>query len=196
MKINLEEPFRSLWLSGYLRYSKEDGRGRIDLINSKDDRTTISYARYLKSVELGYILPREYEVDHKNVDHTNDNLDNLQVLTKQEHRKKTAKDFGGRDYAAFTCPECETVFVRETYKVKKNQSNVFCSRQCNGKSSNNDNRFIAVPIDAELVEKIKALGDEGYSGYKIAKVLDISANTARTYLKQFCTKVSEPSQNH
>lgn len=86
--IELQEPFKSNWKKGYLRYSNKDRRGRVDLYNTNSDRTTISYARYLKSVELGYVVPEGYEVDHKDNDKTNDDINNLQILTEEDNRLK------------------------------------------------------------------------------------------------------------
>ena len=90
MVINLEEPYSSLYRKGYLRIPK-DGRKMVDLFNSSEDRTTISYARYLMCVNLGYILSKDYEVDHIDRDKNNDDISNLQVLSVEEHRRKTQK---------------------------------------------------------------------------------------------------------
>lgn len=71
MKIELEEPFKSLWKNGYL-VNDNEGRKRVMLYNSPDNRSGVTYARYLKCVELGYILPTRLEVDHDDHDKTND----------------------------------------------------------------------------------------------------------------------------
>ena len=47
--------------------------------------------RYLMCVHLGYILPTELEVDHKDNDKTNDDFNNLQILTKEQNRIKEVK---------------------------------------------------------------------------------------------------------
>jgi hypothetical protein len=92
MKIELQEPFLSKWRNGYLRISNE-GRQILDLVNNDANRTTISYARYLMGVKLGYEVPYEFEVDHKDGDKANDESSNLQTLTKEEHKLKTSKTF-------------------------------------------------------------------------------------------------------
>lgn len=92
MKIKLDYPFDMEWKHGYLRVDKKTGRKRLDLYNSPSDRSTISYARYLKCVDLGYILTEDYEVDHRDNNCTNDDLDNLNVLTKEEHLKRLVKN--------------------------------------------------------------------------------------------------------
>lgn len=112
-RIILEPPFNSLWKRGYIREDRK-GRKRVDLVNSKIDRTTISYARYLVCVELGFILSDEYEVDHVDADCSNDSLDNLQILTREEHMSKTQKEATtGRTMVCCTCPECGIIFQKE-----------------------------------------------------------------------------------
>lgn len=136
MKLKLEEPFKSKWKKAYLRESKEDGRKRVDLVNSNTDRTTISYARYLVCVNLGYELGEGYEVDHIDADCTNDSLDNLQVLTCEEHREKCRLErTTGRTFSTLTCDFCGTEFERERGKCSdsKQYKSSFCSRSCMGK---------------------------------------------------------------
>lgn len=135
MKIKLEEPFKSLWRLGYLRESKTDGRRRIDLVNSNKNRTTISYARYLKSVELGYMIEDTYEVDHINANRKDDSIVNLQLLTKEQHREKTGKEFTGRSMIELQCAYCNSIFSRFANQDhrKHGTKNSFCSRRCNGK---------------------------------------------------------------
>ena len=135
MILELEEPFKSIWKKGYLRQSSIDGRRRVDLFNTNNDRTTISYAKYLMVVHLGQDIPEGYEVDHIDNDSTNDILSNLQILTEEEHRIKTGKHNTGRTIVTLTCPICGTVFEREKRQVKV--ANPKCSRRCNGLSSKN-----------------------------------------------------------
>lgn len=136
MKIELQEPFKSKWKSGYLRESEIDGRKRVDLFNSNKDRTTIAYAKYLMSVHLGHEIPEGYEVDHIDDDSTNDEISNLQLLTEEEHLLKTTKSLStGRTMIKLVCPVCGNEFEREKRQVKV--SNPKCSRRCNGLASKN-----------------------------------------------------------
>lgn len=138
MKIKLEEPFKSKWKFGYLRESKIDGRKRVDLFNSNSDRTTISYARYMMTVHLGSEIPEGYEVDHIDEDNTNDVLNNLQLLTEEEHRMKNSKrQKTGRNVVTLICPVCGIEFYRERRHVKV--ANPKCSRRCNGLTTKNLN---------------------------------------------------------
>ena len=128
MVINLEEPYSSLYRKGYLRISK-DGRKRVDLFNSNKDRTTISYARYIMSVSLGYVLSKDYEVDHVDRDKTNDDMSNLQVLSIEEHRQKNSKEMTtGRTCTIVVCENCGKDLLRETSTLR--YKTYYCNNSC------------------------------------------------------------------
>lgn len=135
MKIDVA-PLFSMWKHAYLRTSK-DGRKRVDFINSSRNRTTISYARYLKSIEIGHVIPKNFEVDHIDGDNSNDDLCNLQVLHKSQHRRKTRttqiENGFVRSQSVCVCEHCGTPFVRYTNRVHTtNLFGQFCSRSCSG----------------------------------------------------------------
>lgn len=136
MKIELEEPFKSLYKHGYARVSTKDKRKRVDLVNNSKDRTTISYARYLMCVSAGYILDDNLEVDHINCDESNDDISNLQILTKEQHREKTNREITtGRSGIHLVCSCCGIIFFRETRYLKRSKVYTACSRKCNGNLS-------------------------------------------------------------
>lgn len=134
MRIELNRPYSDDWRLGYLRTSP-DGRKRVDLFNTNSDRTTVSYSRYLMACKEGRYLSDNEEVDHKDTDCTNDDIDNLQILSIEEHRLKTSNENTGRSFITLSCSYCGTVFDKELriIKSKPNQLNHFCSRSCNGK---------------------------------------------------------------
>lgn len=184
MIINLEKPFSDDWRKGYLRQSK-DGRKRIDLFNSDKDRTTISYARYLICVSIGEYLSKDYEVDHINGDNSDDKLENLQVLRKEEHLLKSARERTTGAFLEHICPECGTSFRKYKCQIGKDTKNAFCSRSCNGKFNFKLKNFkIGTTISEEKISKIKELQIEGYSAHQIAKIVDISFDTAVKYMNK------------
>jgi hypothetical protein len=130
MKIELEEPFKSLWNGGYLiEGSKSAGTGRkmVVLHNNSKDRTTISYARYLWIINNGDISS-SLEVDHINNDRTDDRLENLQLLTKGENLDKAKRS---TTYIDKKCEWCNNPF-----KVRAgNDKTKTCGRSCGGKLS-------------------------------------------------------------
>lgn len=127
MKIHLQSPFSKDWKVGYLVLNTEN-RQMVCLYNSQSDRTTISYARYLMSIKLDRYLSIDEHVDHIDEDKTNDNIDNLQILSPKENHNKSLKT--GETFIGFICPVCKIDF-----KLSKRQShkiNPCCSRKCGG----------------------------------------------------------------
>ncbi len=187
MKITLEEPFSSLYRKGYLRVSKKDKRKRVDLFNSNTDRTTISYARYIMCVSLGYILSDDFEVDHIDCDETNDLFSNLQILTVEDHREKTRQEFStGRSGMDLICQCCGKKFFRETRNINKSKIWVVCSRSCNGKLSriNSLSGKRRIEVSDEIKSLIIKLRSEGLSDYKIAPIVNLTRAKLQRYRKE------------
>lgn len=84
MKIKLETPFKEKYEYGYLVTNKEPRR-HVILYNSKDDRTSLSFARYLMSVHLKRELNKDEVVDHVDGNQLHDLIENLQILTYSEN---------------------------------------------------------------------------------------------------------------
>lgn len=129
MKIELEEPFKSLWRNGYLVVNNENRRN-VCLVNNQSDRTTISYARYLMSVKLGHLVPDNLEVDHDDNDKTNDDLENLQLLTQQKNSDKNNKL--NIIYYNFNCCVCKKDFQLTGRQLgqRRNKITPTCSKTC------------------------------------------------------------------
>lgn len=141
MLIELQEPFKSKWKKGYLRTNKED-RNVVDLFNNNNDRTTISYARYLMGVKLGYEVPNNYEVDHINNNRTDDRIENLQLLTPEQNLLKqqwwvTAMVV---NWTILPCTYCKELFYITERELKnrrkQGREHEFCSRSCAAKFHN------------------------------------------------------------
>lgn len=164
MRIELEEPFRSKWRKGYKRISTKDGRARIDLVRSSKERTTISYARYLLSVNVGRELLENEEADHIDSDATNDSIENLQILYRDKHLEKTLAEREGRLYSIVRCPQCREEFQSPENQVRNGKKLKFCSRSCNGKFSTRaetkwiyrDEEMIELLAREQIICKFKA----------------------------------------
>lgn len=135
MKIELQEPFKSIWKNGYLLTNPEN-RQNVCLVNDSA-RTTISYSRYLICIKLGYMLSNEYEVDHIDNDKTNDDINNLQVLTKQQNIEKENLRYltYNQVRCGYHCAYCELPFIvterEKKMKIKQSKTGLaFCSREC------------------------------------------------------------------
>lgn len=187
MLIDLEEPFKSLWLRGNLYISKENRRTLS--LSGLNNSFTITYARYLMCVKLGYILPTELEVDHIDYDKTNDDISNLQVLTKQENLLKEHYRYIMEEQKCygFICAYCETNFILTERKVNmrlaQNVELAFCSRPCAQKYyiTTSGNNFSKPEISNENKLAIKELHASGLSSYKISETTGFARNTVMKY---------------
>ena len=94
-KIELSPPFSLDWRFGYLVTNSEN-RKSVILYSSSCKRTTVSYARYLLSCREGRYLKPEEEADHINNDKTDDQISNLQILSKLENIRKQAANLVGK----------------------------------------------------------------------------------------------------
>lgn len=173
MKIELELPYSKDWKKAYLRVSPIDGRARLDLVNSETHRTTTAYARYLLAVKLGRYLSEDEEADHINNDCSNDDLDNLQVLSVEEHKAKTKAFVEGRNYTTCVCAYCQKEFQREVRNIKNNKN--LCSRSCNAKYNREYGGWTGKgPSYSEQdIEAVRELRRQGFSDYKIGPILNM-----------------------
>lgn len=136
MKIPIGFPFNQRWNNAYLVVNDEPRRNII-LFNSDEDRTTISFARYLASCYFGFYISEEFVVDHIDGDTMNDSLANYQILTHQQNVLKGYIETGrSKIHSEFKCGVCGNVFSKprnQTHFVKPIKS-TYCSRSCSGKS--------------------------------------------------------------
>lgn len=98
---------------------------------------TTLYSRYLMEQHLGRRLdPVSETVDHINDDFTDDRIDNLQLMTRADNARKSARP---RETMDFTCPIRLTDSVGRARNYRQNQlvqgkSGPYCSKSCAGKA--------------------------------------------------------------
>lgn len=129
MKIYVIDLYKGEFDKAYL-YVGKDHRKRVSLFSKTGNSKWISYARYLWEEAYGTI-PNGYEVDHINNDKTDDRLENLQLLTREDNIKKMLLS-RKKSIVKLICPICK----KEFYFEKRNLStrpNPCCSRQCGHK---------------------------------------------------------------
>jgi hypothetical protein len=137
------DPYKDAKIYG--PYTRKDGRKHIIAIYPDGAKITVSYPRYLLEMKLGRFLDENEEVDHNDLDFTNDSLDNLVIREPIEHRELDARRLKPQ---TFMCPVCYRVFVLEgqtlhnvlTEQRRKNTTGPYCSRSCAGKGSRIQNR--------------------------------------------------------
>jgi hypothetical protein len=122
----------------YGPYRRKDGRQIVIHYDGRHRRTQ-SYPRYLMEQELGRKLEPWEQVDHINNDPTDDRLDNFQILTPKEKKKKAAIANGlSAKWLYFECPVCDSGFILKESTYRANQGvqgkkGPYCSRSCAGK---------------------------------------------------------------
>lgn len=114
----------------YIR--KQDGRKHVIVYWFEEDkRQTVSYPKWLMEQKLDRFLTENETVDHIDRDFTNNDLDNLQILSRHEH---AALDVIRRKTINVQCVECNTKFEIEGSTIyTRHKAGPFCSRQCSGK---------------------------------------------------------------
>lgn len=137
MPSEAEFPFEGYKLYGPTLDRKEN-RHKVFLVRQwNGDRTTLTLARYRMCVHLGRILDRSEEVDHMDEDRLNDNLDNLQILTRAgNNRKSNFKR--GVTFLRMKCPGCGKLFEKEkrkTHLARSKGTFTACSKKCGGSAS-------------------------------------------------------------
>ncbi|AFU63643.1 hypothetical protein [Salmonella phage SSE121] len=115
-------------------YVRDDGRQHVIIYLYDGMQMTRSYPKYLMEMHLGRELDPDLEtVDHIDRDVNNNNISNLQVLTRKANAEKSAL----RAKEIY----CNCLWCGNTFKLSKSQrknrsdkkSGPFCSRSCSGK---------------------------------------------------------------
>lgn len=180
MIIELEEPFKSKWKRGYMMPSREN-RMMVYLYNTPKDRSTISYAKYIYGVHLGYEVPEGLEVDHINNDKTDDRLENLQLLTREQNKKKYVHWYRENNNVQTTlsCRNCRKLFKIPTRNVRfKNLDTICCSRECSYALKRVPKN---VKLPEEVINKIKKLASEGLTLHRIVMRVGVPLDIVKKY---------------
>lgn len=139
-RVRAEFPYEDYWL--YIVFHRKENRRMANLIRIDDikQRKTLSYARYLMSVDKKRYLTEDEEVDHINNDKTNDELSNLQILSKEDNLKKQElyrATYSQPKTMKLVCPVCGINFDYPTrnfkHHTKNGRTRFNCSRKCAGK---------------------------------------------------------------
>jgi HNH endonuclease len=172
LRIKVDIPFDKEFTRAYLNRSKLDSRNRVTLVRLDYTGTVMSYARYLLSVKIGRILYDNEEADHINGDPTDDSIDNLQILSLEDHKKKSASERVCEE-DTLVCANCLKEFQRPSRVQRyKHNENKFCSYKCNGKFNSRHSTCIGAynrKITEEDILKMLEMVIKGYSGYRISK---------------------------
>jgi hypothetical protein len=128
----------------YGPYTRNDKRQHVIVIYDDGSRKTVSYPKFLLEQKIGRVLLPHETCDHIDGDLTNNNLENLQVLSRSENSTK-AMALKKAEQILFVCPECGISFYKNMWEVranqlKKKQAGPFCSKSCAGRYGQKQNK--------------------------------------------------------
>lgn len=157
----------------YRVFHKKEGRYFAVLV-SRDHRTTIAYAKYSLEISLGRKLKLNHEAHHKDGDHTNDVIDNLEEIERPEHVKRHAR---GQTMISGVCLHCGQPFVRPKRNARAMK---YCTRTCYGAAMKIEGRRPNNTSSCARGQKPVRHGTEvGYSHHRCRYDLCRAAHTAR-----------------
>ncbi len=118
----------------YGPYTRKDNRKHLILYDENQNKRTLSWPKALIEIKLGRLLIGNETVDHDDEDKTNDDYNNLKILTRADNARKSIKP---AELYTFICPECRHEATKSLRMVKHNKKQKkfgpFCSRSCAGR---------------------------------------------------------------
>lgn len=136
----------------YGPYIGDDGRQRCVLYFEDGKTSSKSYSRLLMEEKLGRLLLDGEEVDHKDDNNTNDDINNLQILTKLDNIAKhyVNKIMDNIEFYPFECVWCLTHFILDkstlTNRIKQTKIGLaFCCRKCSVDYSLANDVYVITP---------------------------------------------------
>lgn len=172
MRIELEEPYKSVYKPFGTVSILKNGRRIIYFTKLDGTQTGTSYARYLLSVKLGYFISDEYQVDHIDNNRTNDDVDNLQPLKYIDNIKKYHKYYKENIQKTYElkCKQCFKNYIvnQQTYTSTLNNKNTYCSKDC---------LHLSQTLSSDLISKINELAIKGETNESISRILLIDSTT-------------------
>ena len=157
----------------------------------KATKKVISYPRYIIAKELGRELTEDEEVHHIDGNPLNNDINNLQVLTKEEHAKLHAQKYHDK---IMICPWCGEEFLwtsKQQSNFYRNQNRKryknsfgapFCSKSCAGKygkqmqgtmTGHQSNRRKLCEDDVRYIRKNYIPHDKQYGMHALARKYNV-----------------------
>ena len=103
----------------YGPYLRKDGRKHL-VYKLDGKHKSLSYPKYLMECHLGRYLEEWETVDHIDEDFTNDDINNLRVISRLDNILRSA--IRNHD-VEMVCPECDDKFLIKGSKISKIRAN-------------------------------------------------------------------------
>lgn len=118
-------------------YIRKDNRKHVVLYYNTNKKKTVSYAKYLMEKHIGRLLIDDETVDHIDEDFTNDSIENLQILSREENAKKSVRFTAMRVCICLQCGKEFKMKERDYFnnQINKGKAGPFCGRSCAGRWS-------------------------------------------------------------
>ena len=127
--LKISDFFKNLGYRRIYIYQAKDGRKSVTLYKNKDESLSMSYAKYLYSSHYEELVDSKYyQVDHIDGNKLNDNIKNLQRISRGYN---ACKDKKVKEYVELECPICHTLFLFKKGNLNSHP-NPCCSRRCGG----------------------------------------------------------------
>lgn len=181
MQIEISEPYKSLYKPIAYLYKLNNGRNLVLFTRPNGTITGTSYARYLMSVHLGYIIPDELHVDHINNDKTDDRIENFQLLTPKENIKKYYDYYHEHIKKTYKlkCHYCgneKEISESKNSHINKRKYRFHCSRVCVSKSQT---------LDSAVIDFINQSSSLVFTNEDLARMLDLDSTTVAKHRHNF-----------
>ncbi len=133
----IQELYGDTLVSIYGPYQRKDKRFHVVLYYGPGIRVTLSYPKFLMEISLGRKLEADETVDHIDENVENNELDNLQILSRAENAYKSSK--AGTGFVVVSCIRCKKNVTKRGSDVRANRrkgkKGPYCGRSCAGLAS-------------------------------------------------------------
>jgi len=122
----------------YGSYTRKDGKQHVCLVYGDGKRKTVSYPKHLMEIELNRYLNSNEFIHHVNHDFTDNRIENLKIVNRNEHGTLHTAEEVIKGYAAI-CSWCGKQYtikgkVLHYFRANRKRNKVnCCSKKCSGK---------------------------------------------------------------
>ena len=128
MVIEVSDFYKNKGIKKAYMVTNKEPRRIVILVDQNNNKTSISYAKYLYTSHYRCVVAEGDHVDHINGDKLDDRIENLQVISGTYNRRKDHKH---KEMVLLVCPVCGEEFLFDKRNLSTHP-NPCCSRRCGG----------------------------------------------------------------